>query len=454
MAIENLGIVGDPGGIVQPRLATHTGVRPIASNPVSPGGYGATNGQGSDPYMQAPEIAGDSKNNQSGLGGPVGGISPQGGNGGGGGGGAQGIASGMQGMGAGASRNPIANLPNPTGMGGQSQFASAQPMAGNQGTGQSAQGNNPFLQIQQQSNNNVNPFMQPVKNSMYGEFQKQQAGGWTNSFIDGVEAFNRQFGRMAEGVLGLGNRIGQMFGGGKQAQQFGADLDNLTKQNDLSLQQAQQRSPIATTIGSIAGAAGSATAYGGGAPMSLANSAAGKILGTGAVSAAQAAVEPGTPEEKMRRAAIAGTVGTAIPAVGIGAKKAIQSGAGAVIDSELGQAALNKFLGPYASTVTSILSTAAGRQGLEELAAKTASGVASSGTGLLNSIKDTIKYIPAATGNAVPSAIATGAGNVAVPPTTAPQNQYQQGQGYLQGSSMYGDYMNQGNSSNGSNSSI
>lgn len=440
MAIENLGIVGDPGGIVQPRLATHTGVRPIASNPVSPGGYGATNGQGADPYMQEPEIAGDSKNNQSGLGGPVGGISPQGGNGGGE---AQGIASGMQGMGAGASRNPIANLPNPTGMGGQSQFASAQPMAGNQGTGQSAQGNNPFLQIQQQSNNNVNPFMQPVKNSMYGEFQKQQAGGWTNSFIDGVEAFNRQFGRMAEGVLGLGNRIGQMFGGGKQAQQFGADLDNLTKQNDLSLQQAQQRSPIATTVGSVAGAAGSAAAYGGGAPMSLANSAAGKILGTGAVSATQAAMEPGTPEEKMRRAAIAGTVGTAIPAVGIGAKKAIQSGAGAVIDSELGQAALNKFLGPYASTVTSILSTAAGRQGLEELAAKTASGVASRGAGLLGQAA-----------NAVPSAIATGAGNVAVPPTTAPQNQYQQGQGYLQGSSMYGDYMNQGNSSNGSNSSI
>lgn len=73
-----------------------------------------------------------------------------------------------------------------------------------------------------------------------------------STFMDAVEGFNRSFGRMAEGVIGL-----VATGRVKQG------LEQYNAQQEQSLQEAQYRSPWATGAGQLAGAIGAGVAYSG-----------------------------------------------------------------------------------------------------------------------------------------------------------------------------------------------
>ncbi len=81
--------------------------------------------------------------------------------------------------------------------------------------------------------------------------QNPQEGGMAATFMDGVENFNRQFARLAEGTLSLGaHAVG--------ATQFGNAVDQQTQQLDQSAAEASIRSPVASAVGTGLGVVGQA----------------------------------------------------------------------------------------------------------------------------------------------------------------------------------------------------
>lgn len=109
-----------------------------------------------------------------------------------------------------------------------------------------------------------------------------------SSFMDGVEAFNRSFGRMAEGTL---SKFAEFTGLTRATQA----IDTVNKQEEQSLSEAKIRSPIATMAGGITGDVASSIAYGavGAAAGSGIGMAASKVpavaqIGSDIVSGAQA----------------------------------------------------------------------------------------------------------------------------------------------------------------------
>jgi hypothetical protein len=155
-----------------------------------------------------------------------------------------------------------------------------------------------------QSTAPANPFMfegpQPAK-------QEE-----TSSFMAGVDAFNRQFGRMAEGILDLVTT-----GSANKA------IRNVHNTEEANYARSYEQHPVASTIGAVAGGIGSGVAYGSAATGSLPATLIGKAA-TFAAShpylAASAAGGLGSaamgyldyaPDQASRlaKSAVAGTVG-------------------------------------------------------------------------------------------------------------------------------------------------
>ena len=176
-----------------------------------------------------------------------------------------------------------------------------------------------------------------------------------SSFMDGVEAFNRQFGRMAEGVLDLAT-----WGDVNKA------VRQTYAQNEASLRAAKERSPRATTVGTALGAVGSGVAYGGlgvGAATKVAPGLASKVaqfttrhplMATEAAAAGGAAAMgyldyAPTQQERLTKGATAGAIGAALP-VGIAGARKLGSGIGK------GLSALNKAYSRFKNPKQAMLS--------------------------------------------------------------------------------------------------
>lgn len=178
-----------------------------------------------------------------------------------------------------------------------------------------------------QAASSSNPFMQAP-----GQGESDQG---SSTFMDGISAFNRQFERLALGSMQLMSnylpesvnqsveRVRKLGYGGLVVGQNEADL-------------AAQRSPIASGVGTVAGAVGAGTAYGaigagiGGAVFPEAASAistykaAHPIIASVAQGAAGGSTlgvldEADSGEQRLKKAAIGGlaggAIGAAIPAV-------------------------------------------------------------------------------------------------------------------------------------------
>lgn len=83
----------------------------------------------------------------------------------------------------------------------------------------------------------------------------KSAGLFNQTFIDGVEAFNRSFGKKAEGAL-------QLFAQATGLSSLEKRVDTVNAQNNQSLEEARSRSPVATTVGGITGDVASSVGYG------------------------------------------------------------------------------------------------------------------------------------------------------------------------------------------------
>lgn len=116
------------------------------------------------------------------------------------------------------------------------------------------------------------------------EASQQQSFG--ASFMNGVDVFNRQFARIAESGLQLGAK-GLDATLGTNLQQPIRDLRN---QNEAVVNRAFYESPVASTVGGIAGGIGSAISLGSGA-TGLIGSTLGRIGATSAMSAALAGLQ-------------------------------------------------------------------------------------------------------------------------------------------------------------------
>lgn len=127
------------------------------------------------------------------------------------------------------------------------------------------QGQNSAVPTQQGQQTNSNPFEDLVPQQTGGNAASAPSG--FQSMVDGFEAMNYQFGRLARGTLGLASYAVP------GSQGFRDKLTKLGQEEAASLAEAQQRSPAATTGGSLAGAIGSGIAYG--APIAAAMPAAG-----------------------------------------------------------------------------------------------------------------------------------------------------------------------------------
>ena len=129
-----------------------------------------------------------------------------------------------------------------------------------------------------------------------------------NSFMDGVENFNRQFERMAIGIQD------------KLAQAVGADgyRDKLHTYNEMrqrGADEAAARSPKSAMAGSILGAIGTGVAYGG-APISAAATLPAKIAAGAGVGAGLGYADYAETEgDRIKKGIVGGLIGGAIPAV-------------------------------------------------------------------------------------------------------------------------------------------
>lgn len=185
---------------------------------------------------------------------------------------------------------------------------------------------NPFDQF-----DNSNPFDQ--LDAPQQSTQPEPSG--FDSFLAGVEAFNRQFGRMAEGTIDL------VTGGAPS-------IRAVHDQNEAHYAQTVQKHPVATTVGAISGAIGSGVAFaapaivGGGAvasslgilpKLSAAVQSSGMLgkMAMGATGGAAMSYVDYAPtqQERLEKAAIGGTVGAAIPPLFAVGKKAVDMLTGA-----------------------------------------------------------------------------------------------------------------------------
>ena len=135
-----------------------------------------------------------------------------------------------------------------------------------------------------------------------------------SAFMDGVENFNRQFGRMAEGVMDLTFRGAEALGSTKAAQLRQMNALN-SKMLDDSAAAAEARSPNTALAAKMLGGVGSAVAYGG--ALGMGGSLPAAMAKTGLISGMQSAAEMAPDmETRGQKGLIGGTIGAVMPAVG------------------------------------------------------------------------------------------------------------------------------------------
>lgn len=171
-----------------------------------------------------------------------------------------------------------------------------------------------------QAASSSNPFMQAP-----GQGESSQG---SSTFMDGISAFNRQFERLALGSMQLMSnflpesvnqsveRVRKLGYGGLVVGQNEADL-------------AAKRSPIASGVGTVAGAIGAGTAYG----------AMGTTLGGAALGAASPAASAALGEASAAHPILTGAASGTASGAGIGALDEADSGTQRMEKTALGGAA-------------------------------------------------------------------------------------------------------------------
>jgi len=171
-----------------------------------------------------------------------------------------------------------------------------------------------------------------------------------NSFMDGVENFNRQFERMA---LGIEDKLVQAAGiipGMGDASQRGRDaLRTYNQMQQRSADEAAARSPKSAMAGSILGAIGTGVAYGG-APISAAATLPAKIAAGAGVGAGLGYADYADTEgDRIKKGIVGGLIGGAIPAVAGLAKGAYNAVKGGETSG-----AVQKMLNPEAAALKDV----------------------------------------------------------------------------------------------------
>lgn len=172
-----------------------------------------------------------------------------------------------------------------------------------------AQKYDPDQQQPQQQQQQSNRFAQKYEQqSVQQQPVQQQVAPPQSSFMDGVEAFNRQFGRIAEGAIAL-------LPGGQSA------VKPVHDRLESSYNEAAQRSPKATMAGNVLGAVGAGVAYGGpsvGAASGIATKMGAGALAGGGLGYVDYADSQG---ERLTKGAIGASIGAVIPLAQSGISK-------------------------------------------------------------------------------------------------------------------------------------
>lgn len=178
--------------------------------------------------------------------------------------------------------------------------------------------NNPFADLIPQNSNAPAAAQQQQGNNPFGDLIPQQGAAAQQQSPDGgfmgkvnafAEGFNRQFGRLAEGVLQVGGQAAQAVGV-PGAETFNKKLQAYNQQQEQSLAQTSEEFPVSTTLGQVTGAVGTAVPFGAaGAGRALGS----QVLSNAGAGALMGVAEYGTPEERATRGAIGGAIGAAVP---------------------------------------------------------------------------------------------------------------------------------------------
>jgi len=143
-----------------------------------------------------------------------------------------------------------------------------------------------------------------------------------NSFMDGVETFNRQFERMALGIQDkVLQGVGMLPGAEAGATRARNALATYEHMQERGAAEAAARSPKSAMAGTVLGAIGTGVAFGGASPAAAASLPAKMLAGAGVGAGLGYADYADTEGERIKKGIVGGLVGGAIPAV-VGVAKA------------------------------------------------------------------------------------------------------------------------------------
>jgi hypothetical protein len=183
--------------------------------------------------------------------------------------------------------------------------------------------NNPFMfEEEQRSEPQANPFM--FDEAPAQKQPSEEPGLFNNSFMAGVEGLNRQFGRMAEGILDLVTP--------------GDAIKQTHDRNEAAFAQTKEAHPVAARAGELIGGPAASVAFGAlgaGAAMAAAPAAASSAatyaaahpLAAGTLASAAGGAGQGyldyadTQGERLGKAAIGGAIGAVAGPVAYGLGK-------------------------------------------------------------------------------------------------------------------------------------
>jgi len=147
-----------------------------------------------------------------------------------------------------------------------------------------------------------------------------------NSFMDGVEHFNRQFERMALGIQDkVLQGIGMLPGAEAGANKARNALATYNHMQERSAAEAAARSPKSAMAGSVLGAIGTVAAYGGASPVAAASLPFKMAVGAGVGAGQGYADYADTEGERIQKGVIGGVVGGAVPVIAKGLKAGYDS---------------------------------------------------------------------------------------------------------------------------------
>ncbi len=256
------------------------------------------------------------------------------------------------------------------------QKLSEQYLSNNKQTPQEAQGGDPIVnqfnalnqQLAQQYNVKDVVTSTPSTPTVDDSF----LSGMAQTFVDGVENFNRSFGKVVEGTLDLGAQISSIVGGGEQMSQYSRDVQQYSKQMDASAAQAAERSPIASTIGTVLGI-GAQAALPIGQVAAGAPRLASAMTGAGTGMALGFVGTPGDVSQRLESAATGSLLGGALGAAAPEINRAIK-GVGGYLSNKLDDSGaiapsglLRKTLNPTGAAMKDIAAEAQAAGGIDNI---------------------------------------------------------------------------------------